>query len=109
MNMLGTTLVLVGIAGLAGKVWDIYREADDPPLEYNARIAKMRLDTKRASGNETYTYIATFYVHEMQRYISFEVTQAMFDEMLEKDNGVLKFNFKRRRLLSWAALPLFSD
>jgi hypothetical protein len=101
MNMLGTTLVLVGVVGLASKAWDIYREADDPPLELEAKIVKMRLDTKKADGKETYTYIATFYVHDMQRYISFEVSQALFDEMLEKDKGVLKFNFKRRKLLEW--------
>jgi hypothetical protein len=101
MYMIGTTLVLFGIVGLAGKAWNIYREVDDPPREFDAKIAKMRLDTKKADGKETYTYIVTFYIGEINRYISFEVPQTQFDEMVEKNSGVLKFNLKRRKFLSF--------
>ncbi|MCL2456039.1 MAG: hypothetical protein FWD19_00645 [Defluviitaleaceae bacterium] len=106
MYMIGTTLVLFGIVGLASKAWDIFREADDPPREVEAKIAKMRLDTKKADGKETYTYIVTFYIGEMNRYISFEILQSQFDEMVEKDCGVLKFNLKRRKFLNFLIAPL---
>ncbi|MCL2047442.1 MAG: hypothetical protein FWG87_01830 [Defluviitaleaceae bacterium] len=109
--MIGTTLTIVGIVGLAGKAWAVYQDVHDPPQEFSARVAKTRLDTKRVGGKETYTYIVTFFIHEINRYISFDVTQRQFDEIVNNDNGVLVFNYKRRKFVEWAtgALPLSAD
>jgi hypothetical protein len=99
--MLGTTLVLIGTAGLAGKLWSMYMEKKDPPKEFEAKVAKTRLDTKKPDGREEYTYIITFYIYALSRYKSFEVKQKDFDIILEKDFGILTCNMKRSIFKSW--------
>ncbi|MCL2357211.1 MAG: hypothetical protein FWC70_08670 [Defluviitaleaceae bacterium] len=103
MNMLGTTLLIVGLAGIACKVWDVYAETKDPPREFYANVAKTRLDTKKDNGIETYTYIITFYLSEINKYVSFSVAQKDFDEIIEKSTGTLLCNLKRQKFLSWHA------
>ncbi|MCL2385929.1 MAG: DUF2500 domain-containing protein [Defluviitaleaceae bacterium] len=99
--MLGTTLLIIGLAGLAGKAWAVFRDVKDPPLGLKAKVAKMRLDTKKADGKETYTYVVTFLMIDKNDYISFEVPQKLFDEMVTKDEGTLTCNIKRQKFISW--------
>jgi len=101
MFTLGTAFVFVGLAGLLGKAWSIFINIKDPPCNFKAEVAKIRLDTKKGDGLETYTYIVTFYIHEKQKYMSFQVSQKQFDEIIEKDNGVLTCNFKREKFINW--------
>jgi len=101
MQLLGTALILVGITGAVVKTWEILREATDPLKKCEAEIAKIRLDTKKADGKEDYTYVATFYIYELGQYLSLNVSQTQFDEMLDKDKGLLSFYFKRRRFVGW--------
>jgi hypothetical protein len=99
--MLGTTLFFLGIAGFAGKLWMAYRDYKDPAVKLKARVAKTRLDTKKDKGDETYTYIVTFFLHEMQKYISLKVEQKHFDVIMENDNGILRCHLKREKFLHW--------
>lgn len=101
MFTLGALFMLLGLGGLAGKTWGAIRDMDDPPRNFSAKIAKMRLDTKKGEGREIYTYIVTFFLYELHRYASFEVTQKQFDEMLENDTGVLACCLKRKKFLEW--------
>ena len=99
--MLGTTLVVIGITGLAYKAWDAYMETNDPPRVFSAKVAKRRLDTKKEDGNEAYTYIITFFLHDLDKYANFSVSQKNFDEIMEGDFGVLHCNLERRKFLEW--------
>jgi hypothetical protein len=99
--MLGTTLVAVGLAGLAAKAWSVYRDKNDPLTAYSARVARVRLDTKKPDGREVYTYVLTFYIPEKNDYFSFKVSQKQFDETVEKDTGILKCHLRRRKFVKW--------
>jgi len=103
--LLGTTLVVFGLAGIAYKVWDAYAESNDPPRNFSARVAKTRLDTKKDEGIETYTYIVTFFLDELNKYVSFSVSQKDFDEILEKDAGILRCNLQRQKFIDWEMFP----
>ncbi|MCL2577087.1 MAG: hypothetical protein FWE27_03440 [Defluviitaleaceae bacterium] len=102
--MLGTTLILVGLVGIAGKALHAYLKGTDPPEELEATVKKTRLDTKKADGVETYTYIITFFIPEKNRYLSLSVPQEQFDITMEKDNGILICNIKEQKFISWQAL-----
>jgi hypothetical protein len=99
--MLGTTLIIAGIAGFAAKAYSIYKDTLDPPITFPANVAKIRLDTKKDDGIETYTYIITFFINEIQTYASFKVPQKQFDEIMEKDTGFLTCKLKRRKFIEW--------
>lgn len=99
--MLGTALIVAGIAGLTVKALHAYSESKDPPVEFRARVAKTRLDTKKEDGKEYYTYIVTFLLEETNRYISLEVSQKQFDETMANDSGILTCNYKRRKFIGW--------
>ncbi|MCL1862306.1 MAG: hypothetical protein FWF78_01935 [Defluviitaleaceae bacterium] len=99
--MLGTTLFLIGVAGFAGKFLLAYRDYNDPAVKLRARVAKTRLDTKKDKGEETYTYIVTFFLYEFNRYISLEVEQKHFDVIMEKDDGILRCHLQRGKFLHW--------
>jgi hypothetical protein len=101
MFTLGMICICVGLAGIAEKAWRTYMDINDPRFGYKARVAKTRLDTKKADGQETYTYIVTFFIYEENRYESFKVSQKEFDVIMEKDNGVLYCNLKRKNFLAW--------
>jgi hypothetical protein len=105
MNLLGTTLIIGSLVLLADKVYSLYKDAQDPPRTFDAKVAKIRLDTKKPDGVETYTYIITFYLYEENKYKSFSVPQKIFDEILEKDNGILKCHLKRQKFLEWKMRP----
>jgi len=100
MFTLGAIFLLVGVGGFFGKAWAAFRDTNDPPLTFAAKIAKMRLDTKKGD-REVYTYIVTFFIPVLHRYESFSVTQQQFDEMITEDEGELTCNVKRKRFLSW--------
>ena len=101
MFTLGAVFIFAGIVGMFGKAWVAYMDTHDPPRNLRAKVAKMRLDTKKADGQETYTYIVTFFIFERHRYESFEVSQRQFDVILEKDIGTLTCNLQRRKFLRW--------
>lgn len=81
-----------------------YRNIHDPPREYNAKAAKLRLDTKKTDGSEKYTYIATFLIYAENKYIRFEVSQTEYDEIILNDDGILTCNLHRKRFINWAPI-----
>lgn len=111
MITLGTALILLGFAGLLGKAWGAFKDTNDPPRKFRATVARTRLDTKKIEGREYYTYIITFLLQETGQYVSFEVPQKIFDEILDKDNGVLTCKLNRKIFLAWefTAPPKFSQ
>jgi hypothetical protein len=104
--MLGTTLVLIGLAGIAAKTLQAFFTETNPPQEFFATVVRSRLDTKKADGVETYTYMITFFVPSQNRYISFSVPQKQFDITLEKDSGTLicRLNETKNEFIEWRAL-----
>lgn len=104
MFTLGAVFLLVGIGGFFGKAWAAYKDMNDPPQNYDAKISKTRLDTKKGDGKEVYTYIVTFFLNAEKRYISFEVTQKQFDEMMTGDEGILTCSIKRKKFMGWEAV-----
>ena len=105
MFTIGAMFVFVGLAGILGKAWVAYRDTADPPMEYRAKVAKTRLDTKKDEGKETYTYIATFLIHDLKMHQSFQISQSQFDVLVEKEEGILTCNLKRKIFIEWTLLP----
>lgn len=102
MLTLGAILLLAGLGGLIGKAVAVYNEETDPVREFSATVAKTRLDIKKPDGVEVYTYIVTFFVHELRNYLRMEVPQKIFDETIEKDSGTLICHPKRKKFIGFS-------
>ncbi|MCL2225438.1 MAG: hypothetical protein FWB96_10785 [Defluviitaleaceae bacterium] len=99
--MLGTTLIIVGLAGLVGKAIQTLAEDNCQPEKFTATIAKTRLDIKKSEGVEYYTYIVTFFIQEKNRYLSLSVSQKQFDEAIVKDSGELICDINKHKFFRW--------
>lgn len=99
--MLGTTLLFIGVVGLAGKALQTFFREPAPPERLHATVVKTRLDTKKADGIETYTYILTFFIPQKNRYLSLNVSQKQFDETMANDSGILTCNLDERKFILW--------
>ncbi|MDR0271968.1 MAG: hypothetical protein LBI27_01430 [Clostridiales bacterium] len=97
--MFGTTLIAIGTLGIFA--WVVAAFTDDPPESFDAKVARVRLDTKKYDGKEKYTYIITFFIPSLNKNLSFKVSQSHFDEMVPNDCGILTCNIKRRKIISW--------